>query len=185
MSCANIINNLVEKYSQNCFITNGKNIINYSDNKAFSSKNSKKIMRIEIDLPTTYDKDKYAGRVYMIDLEFNIFLAKIGINYEEDSNIEDSRITKFNQQFIFDTTWKYPIEPYNPNSLTITKTIPDLFCLKYKEILDEINNKLIYDFYLDEKRYIVVDNFLRLTSVYPQQQNVDNLKIIYSLLPQL
>jgi len=181
MSCANIINNISDKLSQNCTITNGKNIINYHNNQAYSTKNSKKTLKIEIDLPTQYDRNKYAGRVYMLNLEFNIFLAKIGKNYEKEHDIIDSRIYKFTQQFVHDTTWKYSLEPYNVNSPTITKKIPELFCLTYKEFIDEKNNRLIYEFYLDANRYIIVDNFIKLTSVYPPQQNADNLKIFYSL----
>lgn len=42
MSCSNVINGILYKNSQNCYITNGKNTINYLDNKAFSTKNAKK-----------------------------------------------------------------------------------------------------------------------------------------------
>jgi len=182
MSCANIVNNLVQKYSQNCYITNGKNIINYLDNKAFSTKDSKRTMKVEVYLPSYFDPQEYKGRVYMINLEFNIFYAKIGVNPDKQSDIEDSRITKFTQQFVFDTTWKYRIEPYDVKAPVIIKVIPELFFLEYKEYIDEKQNKLIYEFYLDSKKYIVIDNVLTLTSIYPLQQAADNLKIIYSLV---
>lgn len=182
MSCSNVINGILYKNSQNCYITNGKNTINYLDNKAFSTKNAKKIMKIEVDLPSYYDPELYKGRVYMINLEFNIFYAKIGQNSDKESDIEDSKITKFTQQFVFDSTWKYRIEPYDVKAPLKTKVIPELFSLKYKEYIDEKQNKIIYEFYLDSNRYIVVDNILKLSSIYPMQQSADNLKIIYSLI---
>jgi len=115
----------------------------------------------------------------MKNLEFNLFYAKIGQNSDKESDIEHSKIIKFTQQFVFDTTWKYRIEPYNVKAPLKTKVIPELFSLKY---IDEKQNKIIYEFHLDSNRYIVVDNILTLSAVYPMQQSADNLKIIYSLI---
>ena len=197
MNCSNITNKLFfetsklktktdkleKKICQNQIIniTNKKNIINYIDSHAYFSGDEKRTLKIEVDLPTKFDKKKFTGRVYMINLEFNIYYAILGENFEKEHDIEDSKIFKFCQQFILDTTWKYMIEPYDVNSPTICKTIPELFNLTYKEYIDETNDKLIYEFFLEPNRYFVIDNELRLSSIFPKQQNSDGLKIIYTL----
>lgn len=172
---------LNKKICQNQIINNGKNIIKYVDSRAFFSGDEKKTLKIEVDLPTTFNKKEFPGRVYMINFEFNIYYAILGENFEKEHDIEDSKISKFCQQFVLDTTWRYMIEPYDIKAPVICKNIPELFNLMYKEYIDEKNDKLIYEFFLEPNRYLVIDNELKLSSVFPSQQSSDGVKINYSL----
>jgi len=64
----------------------------------------------------------------------------------------------------------------------ITKTIPELFNIEYKEYIDETANQLINEFYLDPQWYFIIENQIQLSSIYPSQQRPDNLSITYQLL---
>ena len=185
------INYLLEKDKQNTIITDGRNVIQFIDSAAIYTTPEKRTVRVEVDLPTLFDSNLYVGRVYTIDLEFIVFLANLDKvsdlpetveNAEKNHDIVDSKIVNFNRSFVFDNSWKYPIEPYDINAPKKEIILPDLFNVQYSEYIDEVNDLLIYEFDLNESQYFIIENTLRLTSIYPKQQDTENLRISYDLI---
>lgn len=175
---------LTQKVNANPMITNNKNLITYVKNLSIEVDEVNKKLQVIIQLPSFYDKDKYVGRVYIVDIEFILYYAKIDKNASKnEDNIIDSKIYKFFNQFIFDSTWKSKIKPYDIKSPTIIKNIPEIYNLEYTEFIDKINNKIIYEYNLKEKNiYIVFENKIEFFSVYPNMQLPENLNIEYKLI---
>ena len=167
------------KSSDEIIITTNKTVIKYIESHSYYSIGVPHTITVEVNLPTDFDATLYTGRVYMIKLEFNIFYAELGADPIKEHDIINPQITdNFTRQFITDTTWKFRIEPYDLFPIPIP--VPGITGLMYKEFIDEVKNKLVYEFHLAKDTYFIIDNVLRLSSVYPSQQQPDNLKILYS-----
>jgi hypothetical protein len=73
--------------------------------------------------------------------------------------------------YAFDTTWKYKIEPFDPMIPQPTKIIiSETFPIYLNQILEENNNRIIYDIYVPDNHYIICSLDITLNSVYPKLQ---------------
>ena len=155
------ISNLQQKYKKYAVIV--------------SKDNSKTIVN-ELIYPENFDNRKYVGRVFMSEVKFNIFWHAI-----DPANTPG--IFFFEERYLYDTTWKFRIEPYELNNTTKDIMINDQKVGEYKILINNPDNKIqhVFDFFKQDKnQYIVLTTEVKLLPIYPFLNNMNDIQITYS-----
>lgn len=132
---------------------------------------TKKPVQVIVRLPSSFNTEKYVGRVYSLRLSWSFFNAILRYNPSTESDITDPQTANLTQDFAFDTTWKYRIEPYDPTiPQPTTIEISPTFPYALQQELDETNNRIIYTLDTPPENYTIVRLDIELSSVYPKKQ---------------
>jgi hypothetical protein len=105
----------------------------------------------------------------------SIFDCELKYDSLKDNDITDPKTTQFEENFAFDTTWKYRIEPFDPAQPQPVKlTIGDNWPYSLHRTLNEKENQIIYDIPIPSNHYTIcrIDS-----SVYPKKQCPNNFSI--------
>lgn len=137
-----------------------------------------------VSLPNDYTVE-LTGRVYMINIKFNIFKSKL-----DGNNSYDEIIRPINFSYVFDTTWFDKLRPnvfdHSVNKIYYTDyIIIDDLDIYYDVILDTNNNNLLILFKTNINEYYIFTSEVEVNSVYPKLTNSGDFRIKYSqyLLP--
>jgi len=139
---------------------------------------SKKPLIVILQLPSYYDSNLYKGRVYQLQISWSFFDCELLYDPVKQNDITNPQTAQLFQNFVFDSTWKYKIEPFDPtapqpHSIIISPT----FTYQLLQTIDGEQNRIIYEIPLPTNYYIIVRMDIELSSVYPNVQKPDNLSV--------
>jgi hypothetical protein len=163
---------------KNFFVSPNENFI--SLHESFAAKSPRRII---LQLPSQFDNTEFVGRVYMIRITWSFFDCEVGFDPDKQSDVINPQTAELKQDFVFDTTWKYRIEPYDPLqpepvSIPISETWP----YTLDQTLEETKNQIIYDIDIPKNHYTVCRMDVELSSVYPKVQSPCNFYITVTRL---
>lgn len=164
----------------NYFVSPNENFIILHESFA-----TKKPVQVIVQLASSFDPEKYVGRVYLLRLSWTFFNAFLRKNPLKDNDITNPQTANLVQDFVFDSTWKYKIEPYDPTvpQPTIIEISPS-FPYTLQQQLDETNNRILYTLMIPPENYSVIRLDLELSSVYPKKQCPGELAVLVVPYPR-